>query len=164
MLQTLQRVLFLTTSTATGNGKVNGGDGTLWGYEVSATLPLNMLTEHLDGFGIIASYTGIESDMKDQNDNDYKLPGLSESITSATFYYDKNGFSARASMRKRDAFKGDVYGIGFDTVQVDILGETIWDAQIGYDFGEGGFEELRWFIYILTRLQLNERTFYLITR
>ncbi len=111
------------TSTATGKGKVNGGDGTLWGgYELSATLPLNMLTDHLDGFGIIASYTGIKSDMKDQNDNDYKLPGLSESITSATFYYDKNGFSARASMRKRDAFKGEVYGISFDTVQVDIVG------------------------------------------
>lgn len=130
------------TSTATGKGKVNGGDGTLWGYELSATLPLNMLTDHLDGFGIIASYTGIKSDMKDQNDNDYKLPGLSESITSATFYYDKNGFSARASMRKRDAFKGEVYGISFDTVQVDIVGETIWDAQIGYDFGEGGFKGL----------------------
>lgn len=45
-------------------------------------------------------------------------------------------------MRKRDDFKGDVYGIGFDTVQVDVLGETIWDAQIGYDFGEAGFKSL----------------------
>jgi len=130
------------TTSGTGKGKVNGGDGTLWGYEISATLPFNMVSEHLDGFGIIASYTGVESDMKDQNGDDYQLPGLSESITSATFYYDKNGFSARASMRKRDAFKGDVYGLGFNTVQVDIVGETIWDAQIGYDFGEGGFESL----------------------
>lgn len=147
------------TSSGTGNGKVNGGDGSLWGYELSATLPFNMLTEHLDGFGIIASYTGIESDMKDQNDNDYQLPGLSDSITSATFYYDKNGFSARASMRKRDAFKGDVYGLGFDTVQVDILGETIWDAQIGYDFGEAGFEELKGLSIFLQGYNLTKEPF-----
>ena len=147
------------TTSGTGNGKVNGGNGTLWGYELSATLPFNMLTEHLDGFGIIASYTGIESDMKDQNDNDYELPGLSESITSATFYYDKNGFSARASMRKRGAFKGDVYGLGFDTVQVDIVGETIWDAQVGYDFGEGGFESLDGLSIFLQGYNLTEEPF-----
>lgn len=147
------------TTTGTGKGKVNGGDGTLWGYELSATLPFNMLTEHLDGFGIIASYTGIESDMKDQDNNDYELPGLSDSITSATFYYDKNGFSARASMRKRDSFKGDVYGLGFDTVQVDIQGETIWDAQIGYDFGEGGFESLDGLSIFLQGYNLTEEPF-----
>ncbi len=147
------------TTTGTGKGKVNGGDGTLWGYELSATLPLNMLSEHLDGFGIIASYTGVESDMKDQNGDDYELPGLSESITSATFYYDKNGFSARASMRKRDAFKGDVYGLGFNTVQVDIVGETIVDAQIGYDFGEGGFENLEGLSIFLQAYNLTEEPF-----
>ena len=147
------------TTTGTGTGKVNGGDGTLWGYELSATLPFNLMTEHLDGFGIIASYTGVESDMEDQNGNDYELPGLSESITSATFYYDKNGFSARASMRKRGAFKGDVYGLGFDTVQVDIMGETIWDAQLGYDFGEGGFDSLDGLSIFLQGYNLTEEPF-----
>ena len=147
------------TSTGTGTGKVNGGGGTLWGYELSATIPFNVMSEHLDGFGLIASYTGIESEMKDQNGDDYQLPGLSDSITSATFYYDKNGFSARASMRKRGAFKGDVYGLGFDTVQVDIVGETIWDAQIGYDFGEGGFESLEGLSIFLQGYNLTEEPF-----
>ncbi len=27
--------------------------------------------------------------------------------------------------------------------QVDIVGETIWDAQVGYDFSEGGIESLK---------------------
>ena len=146
-------------NTGTGSGKVNGGDGTLWGYEISATLPLNVISEHLDGFGIIASYTGIESDMEDQNGEEYELPGLSDSITTATFYYDKNGFSVRASMRKRGDFKGDVYGLGFDTVQVDIVGETIWDAQIGYDFGEGGFETLDGLSIFLQGYNLTEEPF-----
>ncbi|GHB58962.1 TonB-dependent receptor [Psychrosphaera saromensis] len=151
--------LLPATTSGTGSGKVNGGDGTLSGYEISATLPFNIISEDLDGFGIIASYTGIESDMKDQNDNEYQLPGLSDSISSATIYYDHNGFSARASMRKRDAFKGDVYGLGFDTVQVDILGETVWDAQIGYDFGEAGFEELKGLSIFLQGYNLTKEPF-----
>lgn len=147
------------TSTATGSGKVNGGDGTLWGYEVSATVPFNVFSESLDGFGIIASYTGVESDMEDQNGNDYKLPGLSEEISTFTFYYDNNGFSARASMRHRGDFKGDVYGLGFDTVQVDIVGETVWDAQIGFDFGEAGYESLEGLSIFLQGYNLTEEPF-----
>ncbi|WP_394176850.1 TonB-dependent receptor [Thalassotalea litorea] len=127
---------------ATGTGKVNGGEGTLWGYEVSVTLPFNAFAESLDGFGVIASYTGVESDIEDQNGNEFQLPGLSDSIANLTAYYENNGFQFRASMRYRDDFKGDVYGLGFDTVQVDIISETIVDAQIGYDFGEAGFESL----------------------
>nr|WP_286262849.1 TonB-dependent receptor [Thalassotalea atypica] len=128
--------------TATGSGKVNGGGGTLWGYEISITFPFKMIDESLDGFGIIASHTGIEDDIEDQNGNEYELPGLSDTIQNVTAYYEKNGFQARVSMRKRSDFKGDVYGLGFDTQQVDIEGETIVDAQIGYDFGEGGHESL----------------------
>lgn len=129
-------------STGTGSGKVNGGEGSLWGYEVAVTLPFNVFSEDLDGFGIIASHTGNKSDITDLNDNDYELPGLSDSIQNVTFYYENHGFQARASMRKRSDFKGDVYGTGFDTVQVDILGETIWDAQIGYDFSQSEITEL----------------------
>lgn len=127
-------------SSATGSGKVNGGGGSLTGYELAVSLPLNYFNESLDGFGLIVSHTGLTSDMKDINDNKYELPGLSKSIQSMTAYYEKNGFQARVSMRHRDNFKGEIYGIGFDTVQVDVQAETIWDAQIGYDFGEAGIE------------------------
>lgn len=147
------------TTSGTGSGKVNGGEGSLWGYEISATLPFNIMSESLDGFGIIASYTGVESDMEDQNGNDFQLPGLSENISTFTFYYDNNGFSARASMRHRGDFKGDVYGLGFDTVQVDILGETIWDAQIGFDFGDAGIKSLEGLAITLQAYNLTEEPF-----
>jgi len=104
-------------------------------------MPLSEFTDSLEGFGVILSHTGLSSSIKiPGTDNDFQLPGLSDSISTFTMYYDLNGFSARASMRKRDDFKGDVYGLGFSTNQVDILGETIWDAQIGYDFGQAGVE------------------------
>jgi iron complex outermembrane receptor protein len=121
-----------------GTGKVNGGGGTLQGYEVSVALPFNLFSESLDGFGLLASHTGVSSDIQDPNGNDYELAGLSKRIDNFSFYYENHGFQARTSMRKRSDFKGDVYGIGFDTQQVDIIGETVWDAQLGYDFSEAG--------------------------
>ncbi|MBE0363239.1 iron complex outermembrane recepter protein [Pseudoalteromonas ulvae UL12] len=130
-------------STGTGSGKVNGGGGTLWGYELAVTFPFKLIDESLEGFGIQASHTGIDSDMEDQNGNEFELPGLSDKIQTFTFYYENYGFQARASMRKRSDFKGDVYGIGFDSQQVDILGETIWDAQLGYSFEESSVESLQ---------------------
>jgi len=144
---------------ASGTGKVNGGEGSLTGYELAITLPFNMISDSLDGFGLIASHTGLSSDIKDDKGNDYSIPGLSDSMQSLTFYYDMNGFSARASMRKRDDFKGDVYGLGFTTQQIDIAGETIWDAQIGYNFDEAGIESLKGLALTLQVQNLTEEPF-----
>ena len=129
-------------SRASGSGKVNGGGGTLQGAEFAVTLPLSLVSEVLDGFGIIASYTAVEQDIKDPLGVKFELPGLSKEMYSATAFYENNGFQARVSARKRSQFKGDVYDVGFDAKQVDIKGETIVDAQIGYDFGEAGFKDL----------------------
>ncbi|SEA08957.1 TonB-dependent receptor [Microbulbifer marinus] len=146
-------------STATGKGKVNGGGGTLSGYEVSVALPFNMFSESLDGFGLLASHTGVDSDIQDPNGNDYQLPGLSDSIETLTFYYDNHGFSARTSMRKRSDFKGDVYGVGFNTDQVDVVGETIVDAQLGYDFSGAGISGLEGLSVFLQGQNLTDEPF-----
>lgn len=147
------------TSTASGSGKVNGGGGTLQGWEFSGTLPLNVVSDVLDGFGLIASYTIIDQDVKDQNNKAYKLPGLSKKIQSYTAFYENSGFQARVSLRKRGDFSGDVYGIGFDTQQVDILGEDIVDAQLGFDFGEAGIKSLDGLSIFLQGQNLTEEPF-----
>ena len=147
------------TSTATGSGKVNGGGGTIQGLELSATVPLNIFSDALDGFGVVASYTIVDQDIKDLNGNKYELPGLSKTIQSYTVFYENNGFQARVSMRQRSSFKGDVYGIGFDTQQVDINGETIVDAQIGYDFGEAGIKSLEGLSIFLQGQNLTKEPF-----
>jgi iron complex outermembrane receptor protein len=136
-----QTGLIPANSGATGSGKINEGGGELSGYEIALTMPLTEFDESLEGFGFIISHTGLDSDIKiPGTDNEFQLPGLSDTIQTFTMYYDLDGFSARASMRKRDDFKGDVYGLGFNTDQVDIIGETIWDAQLAYDFGQAGHE------------------------
>ncbi|MCX2836039.1 TonB-dependent receptor [Microbulbifer thermotolerans] len=146
-------------TTATRSSKVNGGGGTLQGYEVSVALPLNVFSEYLDGFGMLASHTGVSSDIEDQYGNDYELPGLSDKIQTFTFYYEKYGFSARASMRKRSDFKGEVYDIAFEPKQVEVLGETIWDAQLGYDFAESGIGGLEGLSVFLQGINLTDEPF-----
>ncbi len=118
-----------------------------------------MISDSLDGLGLIASHTSVSSDLEDQNDNEFELPGLSERIQSFTLYYEKSGFESRVSMRKRSDFKGDVYGLGFNTVQVDILGETIVDAQLAYDFGDAGYENLKGLSIFLQGYNLTEEPF-----
>ena len=126
---------------------------------MSVSFPFKIIDERLDGFGLIASHTGVESSVDDQNGNDYELPGLSSKIQNLTFYYEKDGVQFRTSMRKRGDFKGDVYGLGFSTTQVDIVGETVWDAQIGYDFGEAGIESLEGLSVFLQGYNLTEEPF-----
>ena len=138
---------------------VNGGGGTLQGLELSGTLPLNIFTDVLDGFGVIASYTMVDQDVKQPNGNTYELPGLSDKIQSYTVFYDKKGFQSRVSLRKRSDFKGEVYGIGFDTQQVDINGEDIVDAQIGFDFGEAGIKSLEGLSIFLQGQNLTKEPF-----
>ncbi|GMG88056.1 TonB-dependent receptor [Biformimicrobium ophioploci] len=145
--------------TATQSGMQNGGGGTLHGYELSVALPFNLFSEQLDGFGLLASHTGVSQDIEDINGNDYELEGLSDKIQTMTLYYENHGLQLRTSLRKRSDFKGDVYGIGFDTQQVDILGETIVDAQIGYDFGESGISSLEGLSVFLQGQNLTDEPF-----
>lgn len=121
---------------ATVSYKTNGGGGDLSGIELSVSFPFGIFTEVLDGLGIIASYTEIDSDIQDHNGMDFQLPGLSDTIQNATLYYENYGVQFRVSARKRDDFRGDVYGLGFNTDQVNIRGETIVDAQLGYSFSD----------------------------
>ncbi|QHJ88514.1 TonB-dependent receptor [Aequoribacter fuscus] len=147
------------STTATVNGKVNGGDGTLSGWEVSLAMPLSMIHESLEGWGIFASHTGVSSDIKTPSGAEYELPGLSKSIQQATVYYENGGFEARLSVRKRDDFKGDLYGLGFSVDQYDMLGETIADAQISYDFADSGIAYLEGLRVYLQGVNLTDEPF-----
>ena len=54
-----------------------------------------------------------------------------------TAFYEKYGFSVRGRMRYRSAFQGDfvLFSGGLD--RQFVLAETIFDAQVGYDFQPG---------------------------
>jgi iron complex outermembrane recepter protein len=117
----------------------NGTGGSLYGAELSFQLPFRTLSESLDGFGLTgsASYTKSEILSNGPGSNADDLPGYSKWVASVTGYFEKNGFSARTSLRYRSSFLGELSGFGGDLTRRRANGETIVDAQIGYEFQEG---------------------------
>jgi iron complex outermembrane receptor protein len=135
--------------TAIGNYKApyNGTGGSLKGLELSASLPLSLLTPVLDGFGVSASATHSKSsiNIEDPDSNIGKnipLPGLSKRVTNLTLYYEKNGFETRVSQRKRSDFVGEIGNFANDRSLRYVVGEDVVDFQIGYNFTEGSFKGL----------------------
>ena len=123
---------------------VNGEGGTLQGLELTASLPLEMVTDALQGFGVVASATFNDSDIKIRDpesassvgSGDIDLPGLSKRVYNLTVYYEKNGFEARVNQRRRSDFIGEIGNFNGNRTLRYVVGENITDAQVSYSFGE----------------------------
>jgi iron complex outermembrane receptor protein len=127
---------FLTAWTDTTTGSIDG-------FEVTGVLPGRLISPVLDGFGISVSGSFLDSSLDSASDNSpIVVPGLSEQIVNATVFYEKSGFQARVSVRDRDDFLGERFGTSFTRNFTTVIGATLWDAQVSYDFGEAGFESL----------------------
>ena len=125
---------------------INGSGGNINGIELSANLPLNMLTSWLDGFGTLLSYSNTSSSVKlptsgvsapDVGGTNIPLPGLSKNVSSWTMYYEKYGFSVRYAQRYRSSFVGEVSDFTGDRQLTYIKAENVADVQIGYEFQSG---------------------------
>ncbi|WP_123638545.1 TonB-dependent receptor [Marinimicrobium koreense] len=124
-----------TTSIAElGKGKVEG-------IELHGSLPFYTFSETLDGFGLIAAATFLDGSIEYDGEQQ-EIPGLSEESYQLTVYYEKNGFEFRVSGRKRDEFLTETRGLSLALTPTTDQGSELWDAQIGYDFGAGGFDSL----------------------
>lgn len=126
---------------------VNGKGGTISGIELAASLPLDMLWKPLAGFGLVASYSNTDSslsppDITDGGQGKMELPGLSKEVSSITAYYENGGFQIRVSQRQRSDFIGERRTIEGDRQLTYIKGESIMDAQIGYEFQSGWLKGL----------------------
>lgn len=116
----------------------NGNGGKMYGVEFSGTLPFNVFTPSLDGFGLLGNFSITESNIQpDPNNPASPIPGLSEYVGNATFYYEKSGFQARVSVSYRSSFLGEVAGFGNGRTFRTVDPETLVDAQIGYEFQKG---------------------------
>ena len=130
--------------TGTFSAPYNGKGGSLRGIELSASVPLNMFTPVLEGFGILASASFTDSSITIRSPENassvgngpINLPGLSKRVFNVTAYYEKNGFDARISERKRSDFIGEVGNFAGNRTLRYVVGESIFDAQVGYTFGE----------------------------
>ncbi len=116
----------------------DGLQGSVKGWELQTNLPLNILSDALEGFGVVASATFLDGELDDGS----RIPGLSEESYSFTAYYENSGFEIRVSGTKRDAFLTEVRGLSLALGPTTDQGGEQWDAQIGYDFAESGIEGL----------------------
>jgi TonB-dependent receptor len=124
----------------------NGNGGMLKGAELTVSLPLEMVTPALDGFGLLASSSYTESgiDIKEVNSTIGKLqlPGLSRNVTNVTLYYEKSGFSTRVSTRRRSDYVGEIGNFAGDRQLRYVVGDHPVDFQIGYTFNDGAYKGL----------------------
>lgn len=125
----------------------NGQGGTLKGLELSGSMPLNLVTPVLDGFGVTASATFSDSSIAIQDPSgsigkDIPLPGLSKRTTNLTVYYEKAGFETRVSQRRRSDFVGEIGNFAADRALRYVVGENVVDFQVGYNFETGSMKGL----------------------
>ncbi|ATS52228.1 TonB-dependent receptor [Xanthomonas citri pv. fuscans CFBP 6996] len=131
-------------TTGTFSAPFNGKGGTLRGVELTASLPLELIFTPLQGFGIQASATFNDSDVKIRDpesassvgDGEISLPGLSKRVYNLTAYYEHKGFEARVSQRRRSDFIGEIGNFNGNRTLRYVVGENITDAQISYNFSE----------------------------
>lgn len=116
----------------------DGLEGFIRGREFQASVPLRIISDSLDGFGVVASATFLDGEFDDGS----SVPGLSPESYAITAYYESNGFEIRISGTKRNQFDTETRGISLSLVPAGDLGAELWDAQIGYNFDESSIEWL----------------------
>jgi len=121
----------------------NGEGGTLKGLEYALSVPLDLLWDPLEGFGLQASYTDSSTSITpDGPGSTTQLPGFSKYTSNITLYYERFGFSTRASRRSRSEFLGEVQGFGGDRTRIFFEGEAVVDLQLGYQIQSGMLKDL----------------------
>jgi iron complex outermembrane receptor protein len=114
----------------------DGLTGDVTGLELQAIVPLRVLWDPLDGLGVIANATFIDGEL----DDDTPVPGLSDENYSFTLFYERGGFEARVAWTKRTEYLTETRGISLSLSPTIDQGASLVDAQIGYDFGQAGFD------------------------
>lgn len=138
----------VTTNFGQFSAPYNGAGGKLKGLELTASLPLDLFWKPMEGFGIIASASFFDSNIKIRDpesassvgSEDISLPGLSDEVYSLTAYYEKHGFGARLSQRMRSDYIGEIGNFAGNRTLRYVEGENQLDAQLSYTFEKGAFD------------------------
>jgi iron complex outermembrane recepter protein len=127
----------IQTALVTTPGNAEGG--TLKGLEFAASVPLNLVTESLEGFGVYFNVAKNFSDVEfaDSRAGRTELPGFSDLTGNLAVYYERDGFQARVNASYRSSFLQDLVAYNAAIERRETEAATYVDAQIGYEFQEG---------------------------
>lgn len=96
----------------------NGGDVQIKGVEIAAQVPLSIITDLADGFGVGANATFLDvgNIALSQGGPSVPFPGVSKQTYNASAYFEKYGFGARITYTYRSAYSNgptnDYFGDG----------------------------------------------------
>ena len=129
---------------------VNAGQGKIYGLEFGGQYAFgDYLAPIFKGFGFAANYTYSQSTTDSATTSfsyDSPIPGVSKNSITGTLYYERFGFSARASYSWRDkAVNDSLVGATFPIPDAaapgkELIGQVYQapygqlDGQVGYDF------------------------------
>ena len=120
----------------------NGGDATLWGFEIAYQNQLRQLPAPFDGLGIFFNYTysDSEAEFPGRSGEKASLPGQSENVGNFALSYEKGSFSARLSY--------NYHGKYIDEVGEDASEDIFYDdhEQLDLSAGYRFTENLRLFL------------------
>lgn len=128
------------------SSSANTGRGYVQGFELSGAAPFSILSSALNGFGATGSIAYADSVIKFDNGSPVTLPGLSKWVGQAQVYFEKWGFSARASYNYRSDYLGEYQAYGAQPALKTTKGGSTLDAQIGYDFRSGVLDGLSLYV------------------
>lgn len=108
----------------TYNGTVNGKDGWMRGFEANwiADAP-DTWAGFLQGFGVSANLTLLDSEFEGLDGTTYGLPGTSDLIYNTSLYYENHGLSARVNYQYRDEWISPIESP-----------DEVWGEQVRVDF------------------------------
>lgn len=126
----------------------DGLTGSVTGLELTANVPFGDFVDVLDGFGIAATASFIDSKLdasaealaRDANAD--RIPGQSDKTYALTAYYEISGWEFRVAGTKRSEFITYERGGSNKIAAAERDGFTIVDAQISYDFAESDYDSL----------------------
>jgi len=133
----------LGTTLGIASGPTNEGDGHIEGVEGTVSIPLDMLSPVLGGFGLITSGSFTNSSVQlAPGESSVTVPGLSRWVANSTFYFEDSGFGARISHRYRSKFLSEIFGLSATRTLRQAKSESVFDAQVSYEFQGGSLKGL----------------------
>lgn len=117
----------------------NGGNANILGAEFTIQRDFSFITPALKCLGLYATYTYTHSEITDfnfdgrENEKGLSLPGSPEHTANLSLYFDKNGFSARASLNYASAFIDEMGTSTFYDRYYDAV--KYMDLNVSYTFG-----------------------------
>lgn len=134
---------------------MNGSGGLVEGVELSTSLEGGLFSKGLDGFGVLLSGTFLNSSIVEKDNGNVPLNGLSGRSNNVTFYYEKDGWSARVSQRYRSPFTATTRDIFLNATTRQQAADKVTDLQLGYAFEQGTYKGLS---LVLQVYNLNDTT------